>query len=315
MHQIGIDIGGTKIKIGLVADGFKLLKTTNINFPTNKNSEKTVNLIVNHIRRLIDSIGISLEQIVSIGIATAGSVDEEKGLIVNAHNLGFHNVPIVKMMQGHFKGKNIALINDADAATYAELKAGSLYGINIGVMITIGTGIGSGIVLGGEIFRGGQGQGTEFGHMTLQQEGPVCSCGNRGCVETLCSASWLVEQGMISMSKRLDSLIFKRTGGDVKRVTGEIVIDSAKEGDACGKIIFRQYLDNLSSAVTSIANFLDPEVIVIGGGVSLVGDFLFNPLRELVEQKSFFKTPCDIIPAKFGNHAGIIGATCWASRT
>jgi glucokinase len=150
--------------------------------------------------------------------------------------------------------------------------------------------------------------------MIIKHDGPICTCGNKGCIESLCTATWLIQQGRKSIVENPISLIYEKAEGDMNRVTAKIVIDCAKEGDAVACDIFEQYVDSLSSAVTSVVALLDPEVIALGGGVSLAGDFLFNPLRELVKQKSFFKIDHEIVPAQLGNTAGIIGAALLAKN-
>jgi glucokinase len=159
--------------------------------------------------------------------------------------------------------------------------------------LTLGTGVGGGLILGGKMFNGGLGHGVELGHMCLQFGGPLCTCGNLGCVETLCNAPWLIRQS----SQATDA---------------KMVIDAAKEGDVAAKNIFDRYVDQLSSAIVSCTNLLDPEVVALGGGVSLAGEFLFAPLREQVLRKSFFHHPYKIVPATLGNDAGIIGAAMLA---
>jgi glucokinase len=264
------------------------------------------------VRELAKELRIQPTDFRSIGIATAGSIDASRTVIINAHNLGFHNVPMIDEMHKHFPDTPVYLANDADAAALAELHAGAFRGKKTAVLLTLGTGVGGGIILGGRMFKGGLGHGNELGHMIVQQGGPICTCGNRGCIESLCTATWLIQQGRKAIVEHPISLIYEKAEGDMDKVTAKIVIDSAKEGDAIARDIFNTYVDSLSSAITSVVVLLDPEVIALGGGVSLAGDFLFEPVRELVRQKSFFKVYHEIVPAQLGNTAGIIGAAMLA---
>lgn len=293
MFRLGFDIGGTSLKLGLVRlekdksacpELVKLLKRP---FPRGKDPEVTVKAMVEMVQEI--SKGLHIDQIQTMGIAVAGSIDEKAGLVINAHNLGFHNMPLLDRMKSHFPDFKMALANDADAACLGELKAGALKGVKTGILLTLGTGVGGGIVLDGKLFKGGMGRGNELGHMTLKHGGPLCTCGNRGCIESLCSASWLISASQEPTAKDL--------------------IDKAKVGQAKALEIFQEYLDYLSSALASLAVFLDPEVMVLGGGVAEAGDYLFDPLRDMVEEKSFFRVHHRIIPAQLGKDAGVIGAS------
>jgi glucokinase len=312
MYQIGFDVGGTNLKVGAVDDNMQIAASRNVAFPKGETYETITALMAEQVRELAKELKIPVTDFKSIGIATAGSIDASRTVIINAHNLGFHNVPMVDEMHKHFPEIPVFLANDADTAALAELHAGAFRGKKTAVLLTLGTGVGGGIILGGRMFKGGLGHGNELGHMIVQQGGPICTCGNRGCIESLCTATWLIQQGRKAIVENPISLIYEKAEGDMDKVTAKIVIDSAKEGDAIARDIFNTYVDSLSSAITSVVVLLDPEVVALGGGVSLAGDFLFEPVRELVRQKSFFKIYHEIVPAQLGNTAGIIGAAMLA---
>ncbi len=314
MYQIGFDVGGTNLKVGVVHESMEIVARRNVAFPKGETYEKVAALMADQVRGLADEMMLPVEKFNSIGIATAGSIDASGTIIVNAHNLGFHNVPMVDEMHKYFPAIPVYLANDADAAALAELHAGAFRGKKTAVLLTLGTGVGGGIILGGKMFKGGLGHGNELGHMIIQHGGPICTCGNRGCVESLCTATWLIQQGRKAIVEYPISLIYEKVEGDMNKVTAKIVIDSAKEGDAIALDIFNTYVDTLSSAITSVIALLDPEVVALGGGVSLAGDFLFKPVRELVKQKSFFKIYHEVVPAQLGNTAGIIGAALLAKN-
>jgi len=314
MYQIGFDIGGTNLKVGVVNDNMELVASRNVAFPKGETYEKITVLMAEQIIDLAKEIKISATEFKSIGIATAGSIDASGMIIIHAHNLGFHGVPMVDEMHKHFPKIPVFLANDADAAALAELHAGAFRGKKTAVLLTLGTGVGGGIILGGKMFKGGMGHGNELGHMIIQHGGPICTCGNKGCIESLCTATWLIQQGRKVIVEHPISLIHEKAEGDMNNVTAKIVIDSAREGDPIAKDIFDTFVDSLSAAITSVVVLLDPEVIALGGGVSLAGDFLFQPVRELVKQKSFFKIYHEIVPAQLGNTAGIIGAALLAKN-
>lgn len=314
MYQIGFDVGGTNLKVGVVSDGMEIVASRNVAFPKGETYEKIAALMAEQVNELAKEMKLPVADFKSIGIATAGSIDASGTIIINAHNLGFHNVPMIDEMHKHFPEIPVYLGNDADTAALAELHAGVFRGKKTAVLLTLGTGVGGGIILGGKMFKGGLGHGNELGHMIIQHGGPMCTCGNKGCIESLCTATWLIQQGRKSIVEYPISLIYEKAEGEMNNVTAKIVIDSAKEGDAIALDIFNTYVDSLSAAITSVVALLDPEVVALGGGVSLAGDFLFQPLRELVKKKSFFKIYHEVVPAQLGNTAGIIGAALLAKN-
>lgn len=308
MYQVGFDVGGTNLKVGVVHDNMEIVASRNVAFPKGESYIEIAALMAEQVMELAEEMKVPVTDFKSVGIATAGSIDASGTVILNAHNLGFHNVPMIEEMHKHFPEIPVYLANDADAAALAELHAGAFRGKKTAVLLTLGTGVGGGIILGGKMFKGGLGHGNELGHMIIQHGGPICTCGNRGCIESLCTATWLISQGRKSIVEHPISLIYEKVEGDMNNVTAKTVIDSAKEGDAIALDIFNTYVESLSSAITSVVALLDPEVVALGGGVSLAGDFLFAPVRELVKKKSFFKIYHEVVPAQLGNTAGIIGA-------
>ncbi|MEA4988669.1 MAG: ROK family protein [Anaerovorax sp.] len=308
MLQVGFDIGGTNIKVGVVNEEMKIVASRRQPFPTGEKYEKVADIMEELVREMAEELDVSVSEFQSIGIAIPGSLDPECKIILDAYNLHFHNVPMKQAMEERFPGIPVFLGNDANVAALAELHCGAFVGSKTAVLMTLGTGVGGGLILDGKMFNGGTGHGVELGHMVLQEGGERCSCGNRGCVESYCAATWLVRQGRKAVIEHPLSMIHKRASGDMKRVTAKLVVDCAKAGDYIAKDIFHLYLDYLSSAIVSICVLLGPEVIALGGGVSLAGDFLYRPLRKMVNEKSFFKGKNQVVPAKLGNDAGILGA-------
>ena len=291
MIRIGFDIGGTNIKAGLFNGDMNFLSKKSFTFQKESGYRNIIKTMYEISIEMLSENNLNKKDVCSIGVASAGEIDIAGGIIIRAHNLGFYNVPIQEEMSRYFPDIPISLINDADAAALAELKKGALQGYNNAILITIGTGIGGGIIIGGKLYRGGLSHGAEVGHVIVFSDGPLCTCGNRGCIETLCSATWLAKKGQ-----------------PAGYADAKAVIDAAKNEEPVAIEIFNEYIDNFGMAIASLTNLLDPEIIALGGGVSLAGDFLFDPLRKKVEQKSFFKYPYKITAAQLGNDAGTIGS-------
>jgi glucokinase len=312
MLQIGFDVGGRKIAVGVVDESKQIVARRKIPFPTGRNYQQVATMMADLVWELSSEVQVPVREFQSIGISIPGSLNTTGDYIIDAHNLEFHNVPFREEMSKHFPQVPIFLANDANAAALAELHAGAFKGCETALLVTLGTGIGGGIILGGKMFNGGLGHGVELGHMCLVMNGPLCTCGNRGCIETLCAAPWLEQQGRKAIEDFPMSLIATEAEGNSDNSNAKLVIDCAKQGDDIAMDIFNRYVDQLSTAITSLVVLLDPEVVALGGGVSLAGEFLFQPIREQVESKSFFKYAHKIVPAVLGNDAGIIGAAMLA---
>lgn len=303
MFRIGVDIGGTNIKLGLVNDSLQIIARDTFPFP-HMDSETVAKQIADASRRLVLEQGLTLDSVSSIGVVVPGSIDSTGTMVLHAYNLNFHHVPFQAQLQAQFGTHPVFLANDADGAALAELGVGAFQGCRSAVLITLGTGVGGGVILNGRLYTGGKGQGVELGHMPLIAGGEPCTCGVHGCIESYCSATALVRQGLRAAAEHPKSALAAcGTALDAKAV-----IDSAKSGDPTAQDVFARYVDYLGSACIAIIHLLDPEVIAIGGGVCGAGEFLFRPLRENVAEKCYFSEFAAIVSAKAGNDAGIIGA-------
>jgi len=223
----------------------------------------------------------------AIGICVPGSVNVATGVVIDAHNLDFHNLPLKDLFEMHYPVP-VYIANDADAAAVAEWKLGALQGCAYAMLITLGTGLGGGLILDGKLYTGGRGNGSEPGHMLLRAGDRACSCGNSGCAETYCAATRLSRDG--------------NTG------TAKEVFERAAEGDTTAQALLDAYIDDLGSYLATLVNLLDLQRIAIGGGVCHAGERLFAPLQKNVESKCFFPTCTPIVRAHFGNDAGTLGA-------
>lgn len=307
MYHIGVDIGGTNIAVGLVNEKIEIVRRGSTGF-VRDGGPATAQRIREQIERLIAEEGITLSDIESIGVVVPGSIDTLGETVIDAYNLGFHNEPLKQHIASLFPNIPVVLANDANGAALAELRRGALQGCRVAAMLTLGTGVGGGLILGGRMFNGGKNNGVELGHMTLVNGGEPCSCGNRGCIEAYVSATALIREGKRAAVQNADSMLHAAVNGDLSKLDAKTVIDCAKMGDPAATKTFMTYIDHLGSAIVSIINLLDCERIAVGGGVSAAGDFLFDRLRENVKQKSFFEQYADIVPAVMGNDAGIVGA-------
>ncbi|MCL2695002.1 MAG: ROK family protein [Clostridiales bacterium] len=287
MLRLGVDIGGTNVAMGLVDEAGRVVFRGSSPFLYPHDPAGEVKAIIDQIQKTCADAGIKPSELEMIGLAVPGSVDMENGVVIHAHNLGFHNLPLRALIAEALEVP-VFLANDADAAALAEWKVGALQGCGTAALITLGTGVGGGLILNGKLWSGGRGNGVELGHMMLKHGHAPCSCGNLGCVESYCSATRLARDGGLGSAKA--------------------VFDAAASGDHRAQTLLADYIDDLGSALASIVNLLDPERIAIGGGVSGAGEALLAPLRENMALKCFFATPPDLVCATLGNDAGFIGA-------
>ncbi len=289
--QLGFDIGGTNIAAGLVDEKYAIVSRMTRPFPRGAHTDlASVETIADMANTLCEERGIRLEQLNALGAAVPGSIDAAGETVLDAFNLDYHKVPLKRLLTERLH-IDVHLCNDANAATLAELYGGALRGCDTAVLLTLGTGVGGGLVLGGKMFNGGCKQGVEPGHVILHSGGIHCTCGQYGCLERYCAASRLT-----------------RDGATLGFADAKMVIDAAKDGDERAEGLFRQYIEDLGDAVVSFVNLLDPQCIAIGGGLSNAGEFLLEPLRENVRKKCFFENCPPIVRATMGNDAGIVGA-------
>lgn len=300
MISLGFDIGGTTIKGGAVDSENLLVKK--ISRETPKGDPEAMCAVI---RAMAEELSEGYDGIDTLGVTVPGSVDSDGG-ILDAWNIGLRNVPLRKFISEAIPAKRVIVRNDADAAAAAELAKGALKGVETGLMLTLGTGVGGCLILGGKLFHGGLDRGTELGHAVMQRGGITCGCGHKGCVETLCSATALKRLAEKARDEDLGMIAEKAAEGAL--VDAKLLMDCAKAGDKTAQELFESYTDALADAIASFVNVIDPQVIVIGGGVSGAGDQLLEPLRRLVPVKCFFGSCGEIKAAEAGNDAGMIGA-------
>ena len=260
-------------------------------------------------RRLLLSRSSPKDEIDTIGAGVPGVADPRTGPIAFCTNLGWKDVPFREEMR-RWIDKPVYFDNDATVAGLAEYHAGVSAGTHSSVFITLGTGVGGAIILNGKVGSGFHGVGSEIGHMIFGVDGEPCTCGNRGCLERYCSATAIIRMAREAVKDCPDSLILQKAGGNPEKINAKIVIDSAREQDPTGVTVFDRYVRYLAQAIASIVAFLDPEVVVLGGGVSKAGAFLLDAVRRAVPEYLLYKELpfARIELAELGPDAGIIGA-------
>lgn len=308
MYYLGIDVGGTNISAGIVTEEGKLIAKATTPTMNGRNSEDILDDMAALCFRICQDKDIDMEDIKSIGIGLPGVMDKKKGLLKYANNLNFDNVNVVKEMKSR-TGLPVYIENDANCAAIGENTCGASKGEKNVIYVTLGTGVGAGIILNGKIFDGAFGNGGEAGHMVIVAEGEECSCGRKGCWEAYASASALRREGRIAAAKYPNCEIYNLVDGNIKLVDAKTVFDAADRGDSIAEGIIDMYIKYVAVGLVNLINIFQPESIVIGGGICAQGDRVINPVKKIMKEKVYggdLKT--EISVATLGNDAGIVGA-------
>ncbi len=309
--RIGIDVGGTNVKIALVDGEGKIIYSNSVPTYAQMGYEYTVNNIKQAIRDLMKETNTDAKEIEGIGFDFPGQVDYKTGVVKLAPNIpGWVNVPIAQMIEEEF---NIPtrIDNDVRCAALGELKFGAGKGCENFVCITVGTGIGSGLVINGQLVRGAANAAGEIGHIKLQMNGgPICGCGDTGCLEAFASGPSIVAMAQEYL-KGGKSTKFREMAGADGEITPYIVAKAAEAGDPVAKRIFEIVGTYIGMGLVSVINLLNPEKVIIGGGVAAAGDLLLDPIRKTINERAMVVAgnSVEIVPAELGNSAGVIGAS------
>jgi glucokinase len=306
-ETIGVDLGGTKMLVGVVDSDQKVhheSKESSIGLSEDK--------LVNDLGRELVEAKEARPDVLAAGLGIPATIDRKRGVAVQAVNLEISDVPLKKLMEDQL-GLPVFLDNDANVAAFAEHLLGAGRSAQNVVMLTIGTGIGGGLVLGGEIYRGSTGAGAELGHIVIDENGPPCqgNCPNHGCMETYASGTALAREGKAAAAREPDSALGRAL--EEGPITGKVVTDAAMNGDATARDVVSTAGRHLGVGLASLANIFDPDVIIIGGGVSAIGDLMLDPAREELASRALppmNKTPVKV--AELGGDAGMIGASAMA---
>ncbi len=308
-YYIGIDLGGTNIKAGVVNENYEIIAKST----TKTNCPRAAELIADDMAKVsikaCENAGISIDQIEWVGIGTPGIANNIEGTIPYSNNLDFHDVPIRKYIQKHIN-KPVYVANDANAAAYGEFLAGAAKGSQDAVCITLGTGVGAGVIIEGKILVGSNFAGAELGHMVIEVDGPQCTCGRKGCFEVFSSATGLINMTKQAIENDKDSILCEYLERDGK-VSAKHAFDAMRAGDKSGKAVVDKYIKYLASGITNVINIFQPDILCIGGGVCNEGDPLLLPVIDLVKKEVYtrmIEKNTKIMLAELGNDAGIIGA-------
>lgn len=315
MYSIGIDLGGTNIAVGIVDKEYRIVKKESIPTRAKREADEITADIAALCLKLMGELGLCRADIEFAGLATPGTANSESGIIEYANNLPFYMYPMCEKLSALLGGIKVYIENDANAAAKAEAMAGAAKGSRYSVMITLGTGVGGGIILEGKVYAGFNFAGAELGHTVIEKDGRQCSCGRRGCWEAYSSATGLItttkEKILACREKKIPTLMEKLICGDLTRISGKTAFTAAKQGDAAGREVVDAYIDHLACGIANMINIFQPEVLSIGGGICHEGDYLLTPLKERVFKEAYTKDrepKTKLVIAELGNDAGIIGA-------
>lgn len=310
MYYIGIDLGGTNIAVGLVDENGKILHKDSVPTLREREYQEIVKDMAMLTLKVIKDAGVDIKDVKSIGVGCPGTPNSKEGILVYANNLKFRNVPMRAEMQKYID-LPMYLDNDANVAGLAESVAGAAKGSRHSVTITLGTGVGGGVVIDGKVYSGFNDAAAELGHMVVVVDGEQCTCGRKGCWESYASATALIQQTKEAAQKNPDSLINQLIGGDLSKIDAKVAFDAAKQGDETGKKVVDQYIKYIAEGLTNVINIFQPEIVAIGGGVCKEGEYLLKPLRQLVREGVYSVEDVpqtQIKVAEMGNDAGIVGA-------
>ena len=309
MYNIGIDLGGTNIKVGIVNENYEIISRASVKTNLPRPAEGIVEGICEAVNLALDDAKIGIGDVPSIGTGTPGSANRKTGVVLYSNNLGFDNVHLGEMLKKKLN-KDIYIENDANAAAYGEYLAGSGKGYENVVVITLGTGVGGGVIIDGKIYTGFNFCGAELGHTVIEYNGRPCTCGRKGCFEAYASATALITSTKKAMEANKSSKLWK-IAGSLDNVDGKTAFDGMRAGDETAKGVVDEFIQYLGCGLTNIVNIFQPQILLIGGGVCKEGDNLTLPLKEIIKREEYCidennATVLDI--CKLGNDAGIIGA-------
>ncbi len=307
---LGIDLGGINIAVGLVDKNGKIINKASVPTGRLRPAADIIDDMAKLCQKVVDEAGYKIDDVNSIGIGSPGTPDVKEKCILYANNIvNFVDVYIEKELQKYFPAMPVYLENDANAAAFGEIYAGAASELKSAVIITIGTGIGGGVIIDNKIYAGFNHAASELGHMVINFEGDRCTCGRYGCFETYASATALIKQTKEMMKKHPESKMHEIAKTE-DEVNGRTSFDAAKMGDEAACKVVEKYIEYLGVGVVNVINLFQPEAIVIGGGVSKEGEYLLRPIREYAKKYAYTdKIPAPkIIKAELGNDAGIIGA-------
>lgn len=313
-YRVGIDLGGTNIVAGVVNDEYEIVARAECKTNVPRPEADVCDSMAAVVKEAVKKAKLKMDDIDYIGIGVPGAVNPETRIIETSPNLFFKNWEIAKMMEERLN-KYTKVENDANAAALGEFLNGSAKGSKNAIAITLGTGVGGGIIIDGKIYSGSNYAGAELGHMVIVKDGRECGCGRKGCWEAYASATALINmtKEAIRSEKAEFSYMLHSVGDDIDNVNGKTAFDAQQAGDNTGADVVNQYISYLATGLINVINIFQPDVLCIGGGIAGQGENLLAPLRTIIEQERFTKfndKQTKVCIASLGNDAGIIGAAC-----
>jgi glucokinase len=311
---LGIDLGGTKILTAVTDPRGKMFSRDHSVTPAAKGQDAVIRAIVESVRRALSQAEVGMADLVAIGVGAPGPSNPQTGILYTSPNLpGWRNVPIRDIIQREFD-KKAFLINDANAAALAEFRFGGGRGSRCFIYVTVSTGIGGGIVLDGKMYTGSAGVSAEIGHMTIEDDGPPCNCGNVGCWEALASGTALAKEARRLITDGERTSILEHVEGNVEKVTAPVIQQAAEAGDNLAKILLARTSHYLGTGFANLINIFNPDVIAIGGGVASMGEMLLEPAYAVAKERAFLEAVESVrfVPAELGRNSGVLGAAAYA---
>lgn len=310
MYRIGIDLGGTNIVAAVVNEKYELVSTAKCKTALPRPAEAIVDDMARLVREAVAGAGLTLADIDTVGVGSPGTCNADTGIVEYSNNLGFENLPLRDMLSQRLDSKPVYVENDANAAAIGEYLAGAAKDANSCVCITLGTGVGGGVIIDGKLFSGSNFAGAELGHTVIVVDGAPCTCGRLGCWEAYASATGLIRQTKEAMEQHPDSAMWQ-LAGSLDTVSGRTAFDAMRAGDAAGKAVVDAYIAYVACGLVNVINVFQPDVLCVGGGICNEGDTLMKPLEGHIQGERYSKhseKQTKLCVAKLGNDAGIIGA-------
>ena len=308
MIAIGIDIGGMSIKGAAVDSNGRVYEKFSMPFIKGEPGEETIRKLAEIVKEYIAANGLE-NKIAGIGLGSPGTLDIKNGIVNYANNLGWENLHVADIFHEYLPYP-VRLTNDANAASLGEAKYGAGKSYETIIMLTLGTGVGGGIIINGKLYEGNEGKGAELGHSVIVVDGEQCTCGRKGCLETYASATALIRETKKAMHLNKRSLMWKMCP-DIDLVSGKIPFEAAKQGDKVAIDVLNNYIKYLGEGILNFCNIFRPNVIVLSGGIANAGDYLFDRVNKYIKDRNYgYKmTPeVKVVPAELGYDSGKIGA-------
>jgi len=309
MYRIGIDLGGTNIVAGVVDRNYNIIAKAKRKTRVPRPADEIIRDMAQASLEAVESAGLSIDDIELVGVGSPGTCNPDTGIIEYANNMGFENLPMRDNLGAILK-KDVYIENDANAATLGEALAGAAKGAQSCVCITLGTGVGGGIIIDGRIYGGFNFAGAELGHTVIVVDGYPCTCGRNGCWESYASATGLIRQTREAMRNNPGSAMWE-VAGSLDNVDGRTAFDAMRKGDPAAKEVVDNYIKYVACGLTNVVNIFQPEILCIGGGICKEGDTLLIPLEEHIKKERYSKFSSHqtrLCVAQLGNDAGVIGA-------